>query len=58
MFEARSPVPRGLWLALEHGPVHQCWPAEHLLLSSADKLHFRLKPKDIRGRISSFVVPA
>lgn len=35
-------------LSLMACPVHQHWPAEHLLLSPADKLHFIFQPKDTR----------
>lgn len=34
------------WLQLALEPEHQHWPAEHLLPSPADKLHFSSKPKD------------
>lgn len=34
------------WLQLALEPVHQHWPAEHLLPSPADKLNFSSKPKD------------
>lgn len=33
------------WLQLALEPVHQHWPAEHLLPSPADRLNFSSKPK-------------